>query len=468
MSRKRICYDHTGQQFESVKDMCEHWGINPQRYLARIRTGWTVMDALTLDKSQRQKTFTRDPFGNQYKSKAALYRKYNTCSTTVEYRTKHMGMSLKDALTVPFVDNTGGIHTVKDHLGNEFSSKEAMCTHWGIPRATFFRRIRIGWSLEEALTTPLKHTYKPERKLIDPNGDAFASIEEMCAKWNVPKKDYVMNIKMGYSVKDALSIKPDVNWRRGACECKDHKGNKFPSFNAMFEHYGVKKDTVRGRIDLGWTLEQILESPTKKHPSKPCVDHLGNKYPRQKDMLTAYGVSQVHFRWRMRKGWTLEECLLGQGLHRNEVTDVDGNKYPSEQIMCLMFNLRTATYYARRKKGYDIERMLYQFPIQSYKSYGDNLEIKRRLKNNYYEVIVNNQFYIIHAKCIIENYQEQILWPILGYRIINFKDNGDASIMIDGKYKIKSYDEISHDIQVVAKILKTQSPRNETHKVASF
>lgn len=32
-------YDHLGNRFDSVSDMCKHWGVNIQTYYCRIRSG---------------------------------------------------------------------------------------------------------------------------------------------------------------------------------------------------------------------------------------------------------------------------------------------------------------------------------------------------------------------------------------------------------------------------------------------
>ena len=51
----------------------------------------------------------------------------------------------------------------KDHLGNEFPTKKAMCAHWGINAVTFSSRWNNGWTLEEALTAPTKTIRKKRR-----------------------------------------------------------------------------------------------------------------------------------------------------------------------------------------------------------------------------------------------------------------------------------------------------------------
>lgn len=47
---------------------------------------------------------------------------------------------------------------VTDHLGNEFTSQQAMCDAYEISRTTYKRRLERGWTQEAALTTPSGNT----------------------------------------------------------------------------------------------------------------------------------------------------------------------------------------------------------------------------------------------------------------------------------------------------------------------
>ena len=99
------CTDHTGVTYPSIKEMCAHWGIQPETYTRRIR----------------------------------VYQ-----------------MSTEEALTTPVKPNGG--QACRDHLGTRFRSRSRMCDHWNIDRKLFEYRISHGWSLEDALTKPRRRS----------------------------------------------------------------------------------------------------------------------------------------------------------------------------------------------------------------------------------------------------------------------------------------------------------------------
>ena len=87
--------DHKGNKFKSQREMCKAYDIDYYTFKARIRTGWTLKDALE--------------------------GKY-----------------------------------VTDHKGNKFKSREEMCKAYGISYGTFKSRMRLGWTLKDALETHAK------------------------------------------------------------------------------------------------------------------------------------------------------------------------------------------------------------------------------------------------------------------------------------------------------------------------
>ena len=143
----------------------------------------------------------------------------------------------------------------KDHLGNKFPNKNAMCEHYDIKYSTFKRRIdKQHMPLKDALTTPVKKRH---------NGS-----------------------------------------------CKDHLGNEFPSTQAMCEHYGIDRNVFDHRIyEKHMPIKDALTKPTRKQHNGPCKDHLGNEFPSQKAMCDYYGINMNTFKGRIENNSSIEEAL---------------------------------------------------------------------------------------------------------------------------------------------------------------
>lgn len=93
----------------------------------------------------------------------------------------------------------------KDHTGREFASVADMCIFWAISRQLYSSRLKAGWSVEKALTTPKYKKY----------------FKTNCEKYGGMNINYIANIfKSGYGIsyEDALQkAREHVKW------VKNHK-----------------------------------------------------------------------------------------------------------------------------------------------------------------------------------------------------------------------------------------------------
>lgn len=144
--------DHRGVEFKSVKEMCERWGISKSCFLLRMRHCYTLERALT----EKQ-------------------------------------------------NYTPAARSVSDHQGHSFKSIKAMCDFYGIAFETFDSRKRHGWSLQQALETPVGKKFN-HQAIKDHLGHEFLSLKEMCAAWKIPYQTFNRRRKLGLSVKDALTL----------------------------------------------------------------------------------------------------------------------------------------------------------------------------------------------------------------------------------------------------------------------
>ena len=91
----------------------------------------------------------KDHLGNEFPSINAMCKHYGIDRTVFNYRRNEKHMSLKETLTMPVEKQHKG--SCKDHLGNEFPNKKAMCKHYGISESAFSNRTKNNASIEEAL-----------------------------------------------------------------------------------------------------------------------------------------------------------------------------------------------------------------------------------------------------------------------------------------------------------------------------
>ncbi len=330
-----------------------------------------------------------DHLGNTYQSLAEMLRKYNITDVAYHYRLNELGWSLEDALTKPKKSNKSTAIACTDHLGNTFASKCEMCDHWHIPRTIYFRRIRDGWSLEKALTTPVK-TNKITTGVKDHLGNTFTTIDDMCQFWNISKKQYMINIRNNCSIEKALTTV--TTWT----VCKDHLGNIYKSINEMARTYGTNKTTIRSRIELGWTLKEILTKPQKIVKTYKCKDHKGNEFANKKTMLDHYGINETTFDYRRNTlGLSLKDALEQNNCHIISCTDHKGNHFDTIQNLCAYWNINTSSYHHRYNRlHWSIEKTLTTISPGKRRNFAPNITITNIIDNKYYTVILNNETYI--------------------------------------------------------------------------
>ena len=146
--------DHLGNLFASKSEMCRHYGIKVPTYDARLQRGLSKEEALTSGWYARKASpngYVSDHLGNRYETLKEMCDTYGITFNNFYARTK-AGDSLKEALTKP----KGARNLVVDHKGNRYASISEMCSKYGIGTRLYRTRIEEGMSIEEALTAPKK------------------------------------------------------------------------------------------------------------------------------------------------------------------------------------------------------------------------------------------------------------------------------------------------------------------------
>lgn len=132
-----------------------------------------------------------------YKSINAAAKALNIPSATVYERIYLQKMSIQDALTVK---RKLASTFSKDHKGNIYQSLKSMCEAWKTNASRVAYRLNKGWSIEQALTVPVKGTCK------DHLGNVYANYHEMCKVYNIKVSVFVSRKKKGWTLEQALTL----------------------------------------------------------------------------------------------------------------------------------------------------------------------------------------------------------------------------------------------------------------------
>lgn len=341
----KVCYDHLGNRYNSIKDMCKHYNIGVDAFASRIRAKWTLKDALTneINHDKQGKAYC-DHLGNEYSSFISMCRHYNKSKSLVKERLKS-GWSLEDALTKDRIDLR---KECQDHLGIKYKSINDMCSKYGISEATFKSRIKVGWSLEDALTIGING----KKKCYDHLNNCYNSIKDMCNNYNISVPTFKHRLEDGWSIEDALTI------RSSGCrgESIEYKGTVYKSFSELCKDYNILSVTAKSRLRDGWTLEDAIEIPASE--SYSVTDHKGNKYKGFVHMCNTYNMAATTVKKRLEDGWTLKDALETPTKLELRVRDHKGNEYRTFTDMCNAYMISPNTVRGRINSGWTLKNAL--------------------------------------------------------------------------------------------------------------
>ena len=300
----------------------------------------------------------------------------------------------------------------KDHLGNTFASMQEMADHWHIPDSTLGALLKK-MSIEEALT--LKSEQLRGKTITDHTDKTWSSVTAMCKAWGITTALYYGRIKCGYSIEQALTS-PLTKQPRNSKTIIDHKGNEFASVSDLCKHWGIGRSTYNARIKNGWSMKKALTTPCAKINSmekQEWTDHLGNKFESLNAMCKAHDVTHHTFRTRIQHlGWSLEDALNPNiSIHNNETKDPFGNIFPTSRDMYNYYNITESIYkYRTQKRHMSPFEALTRIPKG--KKIDEHLLVKKQIEYPYYTVLFNKKEDIWTFNQILAYYHQNIMSPI--------------------------------------------------------
>ena len=140
--------------------------------------------------------------------------------------------------------------------GVRYSSISRACKSHDIDQNVVYLRVnRLNWDLETAITTPVNSLTRPV--ILD--GKLYKSLREVAQEYGVRHRTLICRLHNGWSLEDAITT-PIRN--KGSKGYKVYlRGVYYPSISKAAESYGINPENVYMRLRYGWSLEDAITTP---------------------------------------------------------------------------------------------------------------------------------------------------------------------------------------------------------------
>lgn len=193
-----------------------------------------------------------------------------------------------------------------------------------------------------------------KRDVIEFNDRVYSSYYELAKDYGIPISTVLKWISKGLSLDKMVS-----NYFNKSIE--DHLGNKYRKLEDMLTAWGISNRLYQSRKNRGWSLDKILTTPINKtHFSKECLDFNGKAFKSISLMAKEYGVSTSSLAYHTEKGKTPAEALkiLLFGDSVSQVKDHLGNSFSSYAKMTEYWKVGYNTFKKRRKSCWSLKEAL--------------------------------------------------------------------------------------------------------------
>lgn len=264
--KRKKCKDHLGNEFNSVAEMCRFHKIDNNLFNCRKRLGWDLKDILETPRKVRdRRTEYTDLNGNRFKTKTELAN-FHSMSDSRYYEIIKSGHSLEDDKNHKF--GVGSCNVVADPFGKTHRTLQKMLEFYDIPKSSYFGYIVTGRTLKDLLIDKMNNRVQRfdrgvgQYSTIDHLGKIYESLVDMCRHYRIGPETLKGRMLSGWTLEKALTD-PVKDVDTEARKSEDHLGNRYNSIASMCKSYGLNVDTYEYRIKEGWTVEKALTTPVR-------------------------------------------------------------------------------------------------------------------------------------------------------------------------------------------------------------
>jgi len=200
--------------------------------------------------------------GKSYYGLGQLSDAFGVHELTIGVRLRRQGWTLREAVGLdpapPLPKREGNRF---DFRGKTFSSEKEMCRHYGVCDNVFRQRYhRNGWTLEEALEVEERIKRHPFQKEVTVQGKMFSSITQAADHYGINRNSVTSRLNYGWTLEEALTTPLIPNSRPKPFRTYVLQGKTFRTYQEIGDHFGISAKAVTGRIhrNKDKTLDEIF------------------------------------------------------------------------------------------------------------------------------------------------------------------------------------------------------------------
>lgn len=147
-------------------------------------------------------------------------------------------------------------------------------------------------------------------KRITCEGIVYDSILALATAYGASKGNIARRLRSGWTAEQAVGIEPKPK-RQGHGTVTEYQGKTFPHLVALARHYKVDPKNLRARLARGYDLDSAVRGVLKprKSPAAKSIQYDGKKFSTREDLAAAYDLKWSIVSKRLNRGWTMEQAL---------------------------------------------------------------------------------------------------------------------------------------------------------------
>lgn len=141
-------------------------------------------------------------------------------------------------------------------------------------------------------------------------GKTYDSLGDAAAHFKVNPTTLARRLRYGWTIEQAVGLEEKPQ-RIGSAQKVVYKGITYPNLKHLAESFGKNAEVLRRKLRDGQTLDEALTKRVEKRikvDAKP-IEFNGNVYPSAQLLVDKYRVKSSVLKQRIKRGWTIEQAL---------------------------------------------------------------------------------------------------------------------------------------------------------------